>query len=663
MPLGLVLPCRVAPNKACRIRKVDCIGQYEKEILDLQKKCKDLERKHATEKKRREEKEKDVEFLSPLQVKINTLSKENEVLKQKLSQVTAEKDVKVKELKEKKEQIKKELRVQDQLKEERLNFEKRTSEYLEEASMLFQCRDRLKTVEEQAEKLKAELKKWQKKAEEFEEKKNRVTMEKHTLIMKNNELSDLLLAKDFDSNKLAKEFKEKIVEIESETTKASKQCSSVQHLEKVLQLKTEQIAKLERERQKSFKKMTSQDNEIVRLRNALTETEHRLKIQMTNDDFLPQRETLNKELSEAKTVISQFKDTIKSLTKDTEEKDNEREKIQAELSKSQTRYFAVKNQLELVKQKQAEAQTAQAKQLACVEEERNVVKKRLGQILTDKEKVDKELTHYKKMVFQQEQKIKQLETENQLSSIQRQTIEGQKEEIDGLTKQIKDLCEEISLKPTTEFRKHVAEMEEKISQWLTNKLNAQRKMHTSSRTLVVDQRRRDRLLCKYKQLVTEKDKENKELRSMLNQEAALQNKDAIEKLHRCEWKNRELKKQLETTQRILSVYEAKNTSLVEENKHLTLEVSAKHTPLPPISTKAKSNCMAKSYEQSEVGRSTRFMCSIPQKTEKTFFHLPPLVGKTVALQNLSSRPLKLTNNSAKITQQMPKINQHTPIIK
>lgn len=183
----------------------------------------------------------------------------------------------------------------------------------------------------------------------------------------------------------------------------------------------------------------------------------------------------------------------------------------------------------------------------------------------------------------------------------------------------------------------------------------------SSRTLVVDQRRRDRLLCKYKQLVTEKDKENKELRSMLNQEAALQNKDAIEKLHRCEWKNRELKKQLETTQRILSVYEAKNTSLVEENKHLTLEVSAKHTPLPPISTKAKSNCMAKSYEQSEVGRSTRFMCSIPQKTEKTFFHLPPLVGKT--LQNLSSRPLKLTNNSAKITQQMPKINQHTPIIK
>ncbi|CAI5650332.1 unnamed protein product [Oreochromis niloticus] len=655
-----MVKCEIKPAGS---EKLTASGKYEKEILDLQKKCKDLERKHATEKKRREEKEKDVEFLSPLQVKINTLSKENEVLKQKLSQVTAEKDVKVKELKEKKEQIKKELRVQDQLKEERLNFEKRTSEYLEEASMLFQCRDRLKTVEEQAEKLKAELKKWQKKAEEFEEKKNRVTMEKHTLIMKNNELSDLLLAKDFDSNKLAKEFKEKIVEIESETTKASKQCSSVQHLEKVLQLKTEQIAKLERERQKSFKKMTSQDNEIVRLRNALTETEHRLKIQMTNDDFLPQRETLNKELSEAKTVISQFKDTIKSLTKDTEEKDNEREKIQAELSKSQTRYFAVKNQLELVKQKQAEAQTAQAKQLACVEEERNVVKKRLGQILTDKEKVDKELTHYKKMVFQQEQKIKQLETENQLSSIQRQTIEGQKEEIDGLTKQIKDLCEEISLKPTTEFRKHVAEMEEKISQWLTNKLNAQRKMHTSSRTLVVDQRRRDRLLCKYKQLVTEKDKENKELRSMLNQEAALQNKDAIEKLHRCEWKNRELKKQLETTQRILSVYEAKNTSLVEENKHLTLEVSAKHTPLPPISTKAKSNCMAKSYEQSEVGRSTRFMCSIPQKTEKTFFHLPPLVGKTVALQNLSSRPLKLTNNSAKITQQMPKINQHTPIIK
>lgn len=556
--------------KAAGSEKLTESGKYEKKILDLQKKCKDLERKHATEKKRREEKEKEVEFLSPLQVKINTLSKENEVLKQKLNQVTTEKELKVKELK----------------------------------------------------------------------------------------------AKDFDNNKLAKELKQKIVEIESQTKNASKQCSSMQQLEKVLQLKNEQIAKLESERQKSFKKMTSQDNEIVRLRNALTETEHRLKIHMTNDDSLPQHETLNKEVSEAKSVISQVRDTIKSLTKDTEEKDREREMIQAELSKSQTRYFAVKNQLALVKQKQAEAQKAQAKQLACVDEERIFMKKRLVQILADKEKVDKELTHYKQMVFQQQQKIKHLEAEIQFISIQRQTIEGQEEEIDRLTKQVKDLREENSLKVAIELHKYAAQTQNKIfSQCRTNRLDAKRKMHMSSHKITFEQRRRDRLLCKYKQLVTEKDKEIKELRSLLNQEAALQSKDAIQKLHRCEWKNRELKKQLETRQRILSVYEAKNTSLVEENKQLTLEASAKHTPLPPISTKAKSNCMAKSYEQSEVGRSTRFMCSIPQKTEKKFFHLPPLVGKTVAWQNLNSTPPKLTNNSAKITQQMARINQHTPIIK
>lgn len=616
--------------------------KYEKKILDLQKKCKDLERKHATEKKRREQKEKDVEFLSRLQGKVNRLSKENEALKQELKQVTTEKNLKVKELKEKEKQIKNELRVQDQLKEERVNFEKRTSEYLVEASTLFQCRDRLKTVEALEEKLKAEIKTWQKKAEDFEEQKDRVIMEKSALIMKNNELSDLLLGKDLDNNKLVKELKGKREEIESQTKEASKQLSNTQHLEKVLQMKNEQIAKLESERRESFKKMTSQDHEIVSLRNALKETEHRLKIQMTHDEFW--NEKLNKELSEAKTVISQFKDTIESLTKDTEQKNSEREVIQAELSKSQTRYFAVKNQLELIKQKQAEAQTAQAKQLACVNKERKVVKKRLVQILADKEKVDKELTHYKEIVFQQQQNIKELETEIQMSSTQRQTIEGQKQEIDRLTKQVKDLREENSLKVAIELHKYAAKTQEKIfSQWRTNRLNAKRKMHMSSHALVFEQRRRDRLLCKYKQLVTEKDKEIKELRSTLNQEAALQNKDAIQKLHRCEWENRDLKKQLVTTQRILSVYEAKNSSLVEENKQLTLEVSAKHAPLPQISTKAKSNSMAKSYQQSEVGRSTRFISSIPQKTEKKVYFLPPLVGKTLALQNVSSRPSRLTN--------------------
>lgn len=250
--------------RSAESQNVDLTNKYEAKIWALHKAIKHLENKCATEKTMRDKKEKEVESLVVLKIK-NEQEKE---LKMKLSKTIEEKNETLKELQKQNEQLQTEIQNNEKYIHRNDFLERRIDELLTLPGEVYCRQQKVKSVEEEKEKLQAELKKCQRQNEEYKARKRWAIDEKNQLTKKNDELKVRLREKECNNKTLRKELKAKVLESESQIKELARQRFTIDRLENCLEDKTKQIIIFENETQESGKKISSQENNIARLKTA-----------------------------------------------------------------------------------------------------------------------------------------------------------------------------------------------------------------------------------------------------------------------------------------------------------------------------------------------------------------------------------------------------------
>ncbi|XP_026009065.1 trichohyalin-like [Astatotilapia calliptera] len=424
--------------RSAESQNVDLTNKYEAKIRALHKAIKHLENKCATEKTMRDKKEKEVESLVVLKIKNE---QEKQELKMKLSKTTEEKNETLKELQKQNEQLQTEIQNNEKYIHRNDFLERRIDELLTLPGEVYCRQQKVKSVEEEKEKLQAELKKCQRQNEEYKAGKRWAIDEKNQLTKKNDELKVRLREKECNNITLRKELKAKVLESESQIKELARQRFTIDRLENCLEVKTKQIIIFENETQESGKKISSQENNIARLKTALSKAENDLELEIKRRENLRSDKVL---LSETKFCIENelytVRDTIKTLQNKIKEKAQELQETNVDLANAKTSYNAVKTELDIIKLQQAEQKKKHEKQLSSANDNLFTVKSKLTQTVEDKEEVEKALTKSKHTVFKLEQVIEELETD---IGIQRQKNAVQKKENDDLLQQLKGLYDTL----------------------------------------------------------------------------------------------------------------------------------------------------------------------------------------------------------------------------
>ncbi|XP_026009066.1 CAP-Gly domain-containing linker protein 1-like [Astatotilapia calliptera] len=251
--------------RSAESQNVDLTNKYEAKIRALHKAIKHLENKCATEKTMRDKKEKEVESLVVLKIKNE---QEKQELKMKLSKTTEEKNETLKELQKQNEQLQTEIQNNEKYIHRNDVLERRIDELLTLPGEVYCRQQKVKSVEEEKEKLQAELKKCQRQNEEYKAGKRWAIDEKNQLTKKNDELKVRQREKECNNITLRKELKAKVLESESQIKELARQRFTIDRLENCLEDKTKQIIIFENETQEPGKKISSQKNNIARLKTA-----------------------------------------------------------------------------------------------------------------------------------------------------------------------------------------------------------------------------------------------------------------------------------------------------------------------------------------------------------------------------------------------------------
>lgn len=199
--------------RSAESQNVDLTNKYEAKIRALHKAIKHLENKCATEKTMRDKKEKEVESLVVLKIKNE---QEKQELKMKLSKMTEEKNETLKELQKQNEQLQTEIQNNEKYIHRNDFLERRIDELLTLPGEVYCRQQKVKSVEEEKEKLQAELKKCQRQNEEYKAGKRWAIDEKNQRTKKNDELKVRLREKECNNITLRKELKAKVLESESQ---------------------------------------------------------------------------------------------------------------------------------------------------------------------------------------------------------------------------------------------------------------------------------------------------------------------------------------------------------------------------------------------------------------------------------------------------------------
>ncbi|CAI5647021.1 unnamed protein product [Oreochromis niloticus] len=435
--------------RSAESQNVDLTNKYEAKLRALHKAIKHLENKCATEKMMRDKKEKEVESLVVLKIKNE---QEKQELMMKLSKTTDEKNEKVKELQKQHEMLQTEIQNHEKYIHRNDFLERRIDELLTLPREVYCRQQKVKSVEEEKEKLQAELKKCQRQNEEYRAGKRWATDEKNKLTKENDELKARLREKERNNITLRKELKAKVLESESQIKELPRQRLTIDHLEKCLKVKTKQIIIFEKEMQESGKKISSQENKIAHLKTALSKAENDLELEIKRTENLRSDKVL---LSETKFCIEKelytARDTIKTLLNKIKEKAQELQETKVDLDNAKTSYNAVKTELDIIKQQQADLKTEHEKQLSSGNDNLFAVKSKMTQTVEDKEKVEKALAKSRHTVFKLEQVIEELETD---IGIQREKNAVQKKENDDLLQQLKVIYDTLG---------HTVQVEKKAS--------------------------------------------------------------------------------------------------------------------------------------------------------------------------------------------------------
>ncbi|KAG8007099.1 hypothetical protein GBF38_023244 [Nibea albiflora] len=261
----------------------------------------------------------------------------------------------------------------------------------------------------------------------------------------------------------------------------------------------------------------------------------------------------------------------------------------------------------MVKQLLANEEVAHKIARDYAEKDQNLAQSQLARFVAEKEQLEKDIEYYKNYTIDQTGQINHLE---HIKATQEQKIKLHEKEIEILRHQTRNILNELSRIPKAPRIRNTTM--EKI-----------RRVYPSVQ--IKQQHLKD--------LLQVKDKEIEKLKSML----ARRPDNAIQKLQKCQWDIRKLKKDAMAQEALLVMYAAKvksqeevNSSMSEELRQLriTCKQESRNRTLPPLSKKPQPPPVDKPSDRPKSSCATGFpqRPAYHQSTKPSFnsVRLPPL---------------------------------------
>ncbi|XP_070774747.1 cilia- and flagella-associated protein 58-like [Enoplosus armatus] len=468
--------------------------------------------------------------------------------------------------------------IQTNLELQKANQEKAHFKDVVKEQMVY--KEKLDMAHKHAEKLVNDIKKQETQADAYKRHIHRLTRETMTLT---RTIEDLTFSKKTVENQFDRQqvYVDNLrEEAENHKKETMKQRSLILHLETELNNYGELKRKLQNKEKEINRLIFTRDQEIVDLRNLITESENHQRIQIIQKDAMSfEKKNLSDKLSNAQAEISLQNKTIQELKDKTNEKRCEIETKNAELVRITRELHCVKNDLINVKTRLSESKTRQQVSEVSTGKDKIVVKKTLAKMVAENKKLKKELQHYSEVVMQQQQKINVQEA---TKVTQEHMLKEYEEEVKFLRLQNERLEHDLYLldkKVTRESNVHVKSRRNKVRDMKNPNPYLQ---------MMYGEHRKYQFFGSRRQFMEEKYKESMELRL----------DGATKTIQKYLWLNRDLTKKAQASQGLNMMYESKYKSEAEENQALRDELrkvkldckrvgSSKYTCLPPISSKRR----------------------------------------------------------------------------
>ncbi len=600
--------------KAC-LKHEEAQRAYEKnaseqKIMSLEKDQLQLKNKFSIEKTLREQKEKELETFSNIRGENKKLSSYGQTLHHQVQELTGFRNFATKKLEEQNQLLKKKDAEHDQTKQELDRIRQKFKYYKERVEKLTPLKDRLECVQKVAEKQANEIKKHKQQADTSKKTTHLLKKEAVILTRKIEELSIMNSELEHQMDQLRQDKSSLTLTIQNHVKEAEKQRNLLLNLENELNSFSDVKTKLQNKEKEITRHTAARDREIINLRNLISESESMQRMQIIQTEAVKtERNLIAENLFKAETELSRMNKTIQQLHLDIRDKTCEVNTKSADLVKTNRERRSVKNQLEKMKSQLAEAKMIQQICVVSASQDQKLAKDNLARLTAEKEMLDKGLVCYKEMVVQLQQKI---EFQKAHKVTQEQLLRDLTEEVNAVKLEITRLERDHFISKLTMLRE-IAEA--KAQKARRARIRGKRKNPHPCLQMMYNEHREYQFFGRKAQL-EKKDKEIEELKRMLSRRPD----EAIQKLQRCQWDNRDLSKQLKASKGLLTAYEAKYKSENEENKRLTDELrklnlesreKSRNTRFSPIS-KPQAPSEDKSKDQQEprhISRHTRFPLS------------------------------------------------------
>ncbi|XP_071330950.1 cilia- and flagella-associated protein 58-like [Trachinotus anak] len=600
----------------------------EQRIVVLEKKCQEFENKYSVERSLREQKDRELEVYTQIRGEKKKLATELQSLHHQVQELLGYKNFASKTMEEQRQLLKKKDLDHEQTKHELDEVRSEVKKLEDEIGEIIKFKDQNEGSEKEALR-RAYQKEKQQILDAHRKRVHQLRKEVRELTFVNEDLKRSTVLMENQVLNIKEINKQKTEELQNQLKEAAKQRNIIQTLEHEVSSYSELKIKIHNQRRKEAAYNVAKDQEIINMRNIITEMESKQRQQMiTTGSVQTTRDLAIKNLFKAQSTISEHEKTIETVNVEIQQKTLEINEKNAEFTRIKKAYRSVKNQLREVKRQLTETKMTQETRLASAGKDQMVVKKNLAKVAAEKDSLEKELVHYKELVVKQQQKLDLLET---TKASQESTLRENTEEIKLLLleqKKLKHKCEMLRMKVLHQCP-----------------LLKDKKIDFANEFWKASQNRPSTAETKLKSELEEKDKEIKELKHSSD--------DATLKFRQGRWDNRQLREKVMSLEGRLGAYEKNYQSQSEENKKLTDEVrrlnlekkeKSRHLPTAPSKPQPPSEEKPESVPTSRRTRfppvATKSPCQSENKSQ--IVHIPLLRGKQIrphlSLDTMSTQP-------------------------
>ncbi|KAL7405605.1 hypothetical protein ABVT39_003998 [Epinephelus coioides] len=541
-------------NEESLIKK---LKQFRQRIADVAK----VEKELSTEKTLREQKESELRRFRNVESVNKKLTLEVQTLQHKVTVLTGKNTSASKRLEQQKQQLKDKDTEQEKMRDYFQKLMDESKYYKEEVKKLALDKDHVDKLKRKS----AELRK------EIEEEKNlnkihqdnigcfkrqitNLESDKRDLELSQEEMGSQMddMRKDMDALKS---------EIETHKNEAFKQKNLISKLQSDTLISKKVRRKLAKKVDETKQRVKDQDQIITDLKTEIRDnkdeqTETQIQITILKNE----RDLTLENLSKAQREVGLLKSTIEKQQQDILAMTLDQNKVGTELDQVKKDYDSARKQLIEVSKKLEQTQVLLGRHKDKVKQDVKLEEKRYMVIVAEKEGLERELQHSMHQVSQQRHTIT---VQKAAKEALEQTVKSLRQEVESLTLQN---CEAGTKNSTLTKAFNKLKLQKAVF------LPADKWRIYSSTHLQCKYRqffRHERCVQRQAALVETQRKEIEELKLALSRRPD----DVVQKLAKCQWDNRELKKQLMAFKGEKIVYEGSYQRVKEENRKLSEALS------------------------------------------------------------------------------------------